>query len=180
MTPRALDDLGPRICILGPSNSGKSTLAAAIGRARGLPVVHIDQLHHQPDSHWVPRPSSEFLALHDAAVLADRWVIEGNYLGCLPQRLAHATGLILLDISAPLALLRYLRRTLFERHRFGGLEGGTERMNWRMLHYVAIASRHNRLRYRARFDAAEVPRILLRGRGAIAAFYDREALTRRG
>jgi adenylate kinase family enzyme len=25
-----LDDLGPRICIMGPSNSGKSTLATAI------------------------------------------------------------------------------------------------------------------------------------------------------
>ena len=32
-----LDDLGARICILGPSNSGKSTLAAAIGRPDHFP-----------------------------------------------------------------------------------------------------------------------------------------------
>jgi hypothetical protein len=31
-----IHDPGPRICKLGPSNSGKSTLAAAIGRDRGL------------------------------------------------------------------------------------------------------------------------------------------------
>ena len=43
-----LDDLGPRICIMGPSNSGKSTLADAIARACDLPVVHLDQLHHLP------------------------------------------------------------------------------------------------------------------------------------
>lgn len=43
-----LDRLGPRICILGPSNSGKSTLALAIRAARGLPVVHLD----------LPRPVS--------------------------------------------------------------------------------------------------------------------------
>jgi adenylate kinase family enzyme len=55
-----LDDLGPRICIVGPSNSGKSTLATAIGRARGLPVVHLDQLYHRADTDWEAgrRPSS--------------------------------------------------------------------------------------------------------------------------
>ena len=35
-----LSDLGDRICILGPSNSGKSTLADAIARKRGLEPVH--------------------------------------------------------------------------------------------------------------------------------------------
>ena len=34
-----LESLGPRIAILGPSNSGKSTLAQAIARQRGLPVT---------------------------------------------------------------------------------------------------------------------------------------------
>lgn len=33
-----LDDLGSRICILGPGNSGKSTLAQVIARKRGLPA----------------------------------------------------------------------------------------------------------------------------------------------
>lgn len=37
-----LDELGTRFCIMGPSNSGKSTLAEAIGRARSLEVVLID------------------------------------------------------------------------------------------------------------------------------------------
>ncbi|TGQ03272.1 AAA family ATPase, partial [Mesorhizobium sp. M00.F.Ca.ET.217.01.1.1] len=37
-----LSDLGDRICILGPSNSGKSTLADAIARKRGLTPIHLD------------------------------------------------------------------------------------------------------------------------------------------
>ena len=41
-----LDVLGPRICIMGPSNSGKATLAEAIARAQGLKAVHLDQLQH--------------------------------------------------------------------------------------------------------------------------------------
>lgn len=73
-----LDDLGSRICILGPSNSGKSTLAQAIARKRGLSVIHLDQLFHQPHTDWQPRPEEEFLRLHDQAIQQRQWVMEGN------------------------------------------------------------------------------------------------------
>lgn len=43
---RSLAELGERIVIIGPSNSGKSTLAAAIGRQHALPVVYLDRLYH--------------------------------------------------------------------------------------------------------------------------------------
>ncbi len=74
-----LDDLGQRICILGPSNSGKSTLAAAVGRVRSLPVIHLDQYRHLPGTQWVERPDDEFELMHDEVVRTDRWVIDGNY-----------------------------------------------------------------------------------------------------
>ena len=90
-----LDALGPRICIMGPSNSGKSTLAEAIARKTDLPAVHLDQLHHIPDSQWVPRAPAEFLRLHAEAVSQERWVMEGNYTKCIEERFARATGLIL-------------------------------------------------------------------------------------
>jgi adenylate kinase family enzyme len=90
-----LSELGERICILGPSNSGKSTLADAIGRKRGLKVVHLDQLHHLPNTDWKMRPAREFLALHDEAIAGDQWVIDGNYSKCFPQRFQRATGIIL-------------------------------------------------------------------------------------
>lgn len=48
-----LDELGTRICIMGPSNSGKSTLAEATGQAKALNVVRLDQLHHLPKTDWV-------------------------------------------------------------------------------------------------------------------------------
>lgn len=118
--------LGPRICIMGPSNSGKSTLAQAIGRACGLPVVHLDRLHHRPHTDWQPRPAAEFLALHDAAIEAERWVMDGNYTRCLPQRLSRATGVILLDVPTLTSLGRYLARCWSTGARIGGLEGGRD------------------------------------------------------
>ena len=60
-----VDDVGSRRCIMGPSNSGKSTLASAIERTRGPPIVHLDQIYHKPNSDWQPRAAEEFIALHD-------------------------------------------------------------------------------------------------------------------
>ncbi|MEM7296380.1 MAG: hypothetical protein AAF330_07145 [Pseudomonadota bacterium] len=74
-----LSSLGLRIVIMGPSNAGKSTLAIAISTKLGIPVVHLDQLRHLPDTDWVPRRDDEFLQLHDAAIEEEAWVMDGNY-----------------------------------------------------------------------------------------------------
>jgi len=174
-----LDDLGPRICILGPSNSGKSTLAEAIGRARDLPVVHLDLLYHRSNTDWEPRPTAEFIALHDAAICAPRWVMDGNYSGRLPSRLARATGFILLDVSTTTSLYRYFRRSWFERNRRGALEGGKDSVKWSMIHHIAVTTRANRKRYDAMFASVGVPKVMLRTPRELAAFYREAGLSRR-
>ena len=173
-----LDDLGPRICILGPSNSGKSTLAVAIARARGLPPVHLAQLHHQPNTDWEPRPGEEFAALHDRAIEGDRWVMEGNYSWLLPQRLERATGVILLDAPAATSLLRYLRRSWFGRGRHGALEGGRDGVKWDMIRHIAVATRAHRERYSKLFDRLTPPKVRLADGRELAAFYRSERLVR--
>lgn len=173
-----LDDLGPRICIMGPSNSGKSTLATAIARARGLTPIHLDKLYHLPNTNWKPRPENEFIALHDSALAGESWVMDGNYSRCLPQRLARATGLILLDTSTATSLLRYLRRSWFERHRLGGLEGSSDRVNWMMIRHITGAARKNRRRYKEMFGHIAVPKIMLPTAREIAQFYRSEGLRR--
>ncbi|PZN97636.1 MAG: AAA family ATPase [Alphaproteobacteria bacterium] len=172
-----LAELGPRICIMGPSNSGKSTLARAIGRAHDMTVVHLDQLHHRPHTDWEPRPLPEFIALHDAAIAGERWVIDGKYRVCLPQRLQRATGLILLDVSTVTSLLRYFRRTWFEADRAGGLEGGGERIKWEMLHHIVVAGPASWRGYEAGLATTSLPVVRLRNPEALSGFYSNEGLT---
>src|ERR1700712_974446 len=105
--PCHLSQLGERICVMGPSNSGKSTLADAIARKLALRAVHLDQLYHLPKTNWQVRPEEQFLPLHEEAISGARWVIDGNYSKCLSQRLQRATGIILLDVSTAASLFRY-------------------------------------------------------------------------
>lgn len=173
-----LDALGARICIMGPSNSGKSTLAQAIARAKGVPAVYLDQLHHLPDTDWTPRPHAEFAALHDAAITSAEWVIEGNYSSLLPQRLDRATGLILLDVATPVSLYRYVRRCWSEHERPGALDGGRDSVKWDMIRHIMVRTRSNRRRYRDMFATLGLPKVRLGSRQALSDFYRANDLCR--
>ncbi len=173
-----LSELGDRICVFGPSNSGKSTLAVAMARQRALPVVHLDLLYHQPGTDWRPRPTEEFLALHERAIAGERWVIEGNYSVCTPQRLQRATGVILLDISTLRSLFRYARRTLFERDRAGALEGARNGITWGMIHHIVAVTPGNRRRYAEMYRRIELPKVRLTSARAIDDGYREWKLVR--
>ncbi len=163
--------LGPRILIMGPSNSGKSILAVAIATRLEIVPVHLDQLHHLPNTNWQPRPEAEFVALQRAAIARDRWVIDGNYSQLLPERLARATGAIVLDDNPWRRLGRYVRRTLFERDRAGTIEGDKDRLKLSMLHWVLLGSRHNGARYRALVNQTQLPHVFCYTMGEVQRLY---------
>jgi adenylate kinase family enzyme len=155
-----LEALGPRIMICGPSNSGKSTLARAIGWKLGLPAIYLDLLYHLPHTDWRPRPMEEFTALHDAAIAGERWVIEGNYFGTVQQRLERATGIVLLGSEPWRAAARNVRRTLFEtRHRAGQLEGGIDTLKWELIRFILFEQPKKRDRDRAILRASGLPMV---------------------
>ncbi|QIE98221.1 MAG: hypothetical protein LZT29_01355 [Pantoea stewartii] len=180
MTPLPpLAHLGPRICIMGPSNSGKSTLAVAIAEKQSLPVIHLDQLYHQPNTDWQPREHAVFLQLHREAISAERWVIEGNYTRCLPERIARATGYILLDLAMPVSLLRYIRRCCATTPRAGALQGSTDHINLAMLRHITWVTPGNRRRYHLLYQGLSLPRCRLVGAKAINRAWQEWCLTPR-
>src|SRR5690606_14401014 len=121
--------MGRRIVILGPTNSGKSTLAEAISRKLDIPAVHLDRFRHLPNTDWAVRPNPEFHALHDAAIAEMAWVMDGNYSVLLPQRFARATGVIVVNDHYMPRFGLYLRRTMFELQRAGILVRNHHRCN---------------------------------------------------
>lgn len=132
----ALETLGRRIMVLGPTNSGKSTLAVAIGARLGIPAIHLDQFRHLPGTNWHQRPDAEFAALHDQAIARAEWVMDGSYSRLMPQRLARTTAIIVLDDSLAVRTARYFNRTLLQTQRAGGLEGNRDSLKWEMLTWL--------------------------------------------
>lgn len=167
-----LTALGPRIVICGPSNAGKSTLARAIGWKLAVPAIHLDLLFHVPNTDWVPRPKEAFLALHDAAIAEDSWVMEGNYFATVPQRLGRASGIIMLGSEPWRAAGRNVRRTLFESgRRAGQLEGNIDRLNWKMLRFILIEQPKKWSRDHATLQRSGLPMVTLRSMRELQALY---------
>lgn len=172
MTSLQLEDLGRRIMICGPSNAGKSTLARAIGRKLDIPVVYIDLLYHLPNTNWQPRPKDEFVALHDAAITGEHWVVEGNYMGTVQQRLGRATGIVLLGSEPWRAAARNVRRTLFEtQHRAGQIEGGIDKLSWGFFQFILFEQPRKRERDRTILRASGLPMVELESMRDLKVLY---------
>ena len=99
-----------RVMIVGQPGSGKSTLARQISDRTGLPVVHVDRIHHLPG--WQERPKDEKIAMALAEQAKPEWVFEGGLSATWEDRFNRADLVIWLDLSLSLRLRRVIKRTL--------------------------------------------------------------------
>ena len=173
-----LADLGRRVMVNGPSNAGKSTLADAMARKLGTPVVHLDRLSHEEHGTWIPRAKPEFHALHEAAIAEETWVMDGNYTDIMPPRFARATGVVVIDDHYLRRYLRYFNRTLFQRQRIGGLASDRDALSWMMINW--IWKTRNAEKYRVAARESGLPVVICRNWAQLQALYDAWGLTRRG
>lgn len=176
--PHTLAGLGRRICIIGISNAGKSTLAQTLADKTGIPVTHLDQIAHIPHTDWVRRPEADFIADHDATIAKDEWIIEGNYSRVhMAERFAHATAVIWLDMGFWGFLRRYILRSLKSHiHRPGRLEGATGEFSWNLIHYSWKHYPENREKYKdiiARNKTPDTPLIVIRSMRDLNRAYTR-------
>jgi adenylate kinase family enzyme len=88
-----------RVVILGRGGAGKSTLAAALGTATGVPVIELDKHFWGPDLEATP--PDRWAAVQGDLARADQWIMDGD-LGpydVLDVRLREADTVLLLDYS---------------------------------------------------------------------------------
>lgn len=117
--------LGERIIIVGNTNSGKSTLAARLGKHLDVPHVELDALFWQPD--WTEPPTEEFRARVAEAVAPGRWVMSGSYFRLISDiTWPRADQVLWLDVGLHIVIPRILRRS-WTRWRQNELLWGTNR-----------------------------------------------------
>ncbi len=127
-----------RIAVIGRAGSGKSTAAVALGRAFGLPVVHLDQLYWTSD--WQPVATDRFEAAQRVAIAADTWVIDGGYTTQpgFGDRMRRADLVVVTEAPLVVCLYRVVRRTIRYRGRLrtGRPEGADERFSLTFLIWI--------------------------------------------
>ena len=171
-----LSRFGRRIVIMGPTNAGKSTLAVALGRKLDVPAIHLDQFRHLPNTNWKVRPNEDFARLHDEAILAPGWIMEGNYSDLTPQRLERATGVLVMTDGLIRRYWRYLFRTVFQKRREGGLEGGEDTINRLMLGWL-WKTRHSVGKYQRIALGSGLPHLFVSNQHELDRLYRAWGLT---
>lgn len=115
--PRAsIEDLARarRILLHGVTGSGKSTAAARLSRALGLPLHLADEeIGFLPaqEAAWTHPPQDQQLALAGALIAEDAWVLDSAYGLWRDSVLERAQVVVALDYPRVVSLGRLVRRT---------------------------------------------------------------------
>jgi len=141
-----------RVMIVGGPGSGKSVLAAALGKKTGLPVFHMDKIHWLPD--WVERTREEKDRMTHEVHMKDNWIFEGGHSSTYAERVARADTFIWLDVPVGRRIYRVLKRSLryYGQNRPDLPEGCPERFNRQTVEFVRFIWR-TRHSARAKLEA---------------------------
>ena len=121
-----------RICVIGTTSTGKSTLAQRLAAALDAPYVEMDALFWKPN--WVSAPDEEFIPALRAATAGDAWVTAGNYRRQAGEAVwPRAQLMVWLDLPLHLVLWRVIRRSWQRSQRKEVLWGTNTETFWKHL-----------------------------------------------
>lgn len=86
-----------KIIIIGSPGAGKSYFARELSEKTGLPLFHMDNIYWNEDKSHISR---EELQNEIARIIEeDAWIIDGNYISTLEQRVQASQMVIFMDCS---------------------------------------------------------------------------------
>lgn len=163
-----------KIAIIGGSGTGKTTLAENLADELGLPVCHIDSLHHL--ENWKIRDGEERDKLILEKVAQPQWIMDGTYHSTLPQRLKSADVVIYLDYSSVAqvkgAIGRFLKHPGQEKREIPGCR---EELTWDFLCWVWNWRKYKRneiIEYLEEIDKSKV--MIFKNRRQLNKWYKQE------
>jgi adenylate kinase family enzyme len=108
--PVTLARVAERILVYGVTGSGKTSLAARISTATGLPWHAVDELTWEPG--WIEVPEDEQRRRVEAICAGEQWVLDTAYGRWLDIPLARVELIVALDFPRWLSLFRLIRRSI--------------------------------------------------------------------
>lgn len=124
-----------RICIIGGSGTGKTTLSKKLSKDLNIPVCHIDGVNYL--ENWEIRDKNERDKIILEKMLQSKWIFDGTYRTTLEQRLEKADTIIYLDYST-FAQVRGVFKRFLKNHgkEKEEIPGCKEQMTWKFFWFV--------------------------------------------
>lgn len=144
-----------RILIIGSNGAGKSTFSYRLAEHTHLPLIHIDKFYWR--NNWEVTPKQEFEELVAAQAQKPAWIIEGNNIGSLEQRLKYADTVFWFEFPPFLCAWNVLKRQLRYRGKVRPdlPDQCVSKLNLRFLRDVWRFNKKNHARIAQKLEASQ-------------------------
>ncbi|MFA9376000.1 MAG: hypothetical protein ACERKZ_04515 [Lachnotalea sp.] len=104
-----------RVLVIGSNGAGKSTFSYELSDKTELPLIHIDKVYWR--NAWEVTPREEFERIILAQAQNPCWIIEGNNIRSLNQRLHYADTVIWFEFSPIRCVFNIVKREFKYRNK---------------------------------------------------------------
>ncbi len=91
-----------KVMVIGCPGSGKSTFSKTLHQITGLPLFHLDLLFWTADGKTVER--SVFLRRLSQVQRQEKWILDGDYISTMEQRMKACDTVFFLDYPVKVCL----------------------------------------------------------------------------
>ena len=160
-----------RVIIIGGNGSGKTTFAYELARKTNLPLLHTDSIYWRDNWEHVSR--TEFDEIMRAELEKKDWIIDGNNIRSIPERLKVCDTVFFFDFPSFVCLWGVLSRCIKNYGKSRSDMGGhcPERLDFNFYKQVLLFNRRNRKRlYVMIKEAKNVDCIVFKNRKQVKQF----------
>ena len=91
-----------KIIVIGCPGSGKSTFSKKLSEKTAIPIYHLDMMYWNEDKTTVNK--NIFLERLGSVLQKDEWIIDGNYISTMEQRMLACDTVMFLDYPLEICL----------------------------------------------------------------------------
>ena len=160
-----------RVIIIGGNGSGKTTFAYKLAEMTGFPLIHTDAIYWK--NHWESVSREEFDEIMQEELKKEEWIVDGNNIRTIPQRLELCDTVFYFDFPSLICLWGVFSRCIKNYGKSRPDMGGycPERIDFHFYKQVLSFNRRNRKKLYAMIkEAQDVKCIVFKNRRQVKRY----------